>query len=265
MKKLFVVITMVAIILILSIPDTWAKEEDGKLQTRIAALEAIVSTLQTQITDLQMQLTSYQALFDYVRVDTNEINGLAGPHVIFEGANVHIRSGSGETSDALSPIGLGNLIIGYNEENQFGTTPRTGSHNLVVGSEHGYPSYGGFVAGFRNDITGAASSVSGGTANTASGENSSVSGGVTNTASGQMTAVCGGYTNKAIGVRSSVSGGRANEASGDYSSVSGGYGNIASGIASSVSGGSTNKAIGNYSSVSGDKDLEVSSDYGYAP
>jgi hypothetical protein len=232
MKKVFVAIITIVIMLILSIPVTWAKEPDEKFHARIVALEAIVSTLKAKVTKLQMQLTSYQALFDYVTVDLNEINGLAGPHVIFDGVNVHIRSGSGDTSDALSPIGLGNLIIGYNEETPFPTTPptlRTGSHNLVVGSEHGYTSYGGFVAGFRNNITGAASSVSGGTVNTASGENSSVSGGATNTASGQISSVSGGQSNTASGVRSSVSGGRVNAASGDFSSISGGYGNTASG------------------------------------
>jgi hypothetical protein len=250
--------------MIFSTTDTWAKKPTGKLHARIEALETLVATLQTQVTELQTRVAGYQALFDHVTVYPNEINGLAGPHVIFEGVNVHVRSGSGNTWDDLSPIGLGNLVIGYNE-NEYSTTPRTGSHNLVVGSEHGYTSYGGFVAGYRNDITGAASSVSGGTANTASSDSSSVSGGVTNTASGSMSSVSGGYGNTAEGLRSSVSGGRANTASYDFSSVSGGYGNTASGVASSVSGGSGNTASGNYSSVSGSRDLEVSGDYDYAP
>ena len=232
MKKVFVAMTAIAVLVILSIPAARAKEPDEKYHARIVALEAAVSTLQTQLTALQQQLNRYRKLLQYVTIDSNEINGLAGPHVIFSGVNVHIRSGSGETADALSPLGLGNLIIGYNEENQFYTTPRTGSHNLVVGSEHGYPSYGGLVAGFRNDITGPASSVSGGTANTASGDFSSISGGATNTANGEISAVSGGQSNTASGIRSSVSGGRANTAGGDFSSVSGGYGNTASGTAS---------------------------------
>lgn len=265
MKKRFIVMAMVVTTLILSIPDTWAKDNNGKLQARIAALEAAISTLQSRINDLETQLTGYQALFDYVTVDLNEINGLAGPHVIFSGANVHIQSGSGDTSDSLSPIGLGNLIIGYNEENQYEPAPRTGSHNLVVGSEHEYISYGGFVAGFRNHVTGAASSVSGGTVNTASGANSSVSGGATNTASGAYSWVSGGQSSTASGLFSSVSGGRTNTAGGDFSSVSGGYGNTPSGVASSVSGGYRNTVSGNYSSISGGKEIVVDGDYDYAP
>ena len=98
----------------------------------------------------------------YVSVDNGTIDDLAGPHIIFTGANVHIRSGSGYTDDA--PNGLGNLIVGYNENPW--TYARTGSHNMVIGPEHGYSSYGGFVAGVRNRISGVDSSVSGGLSKT---------------------------------------------------------------------------------------------------
>ena len=54
---------------------------------------------------------------------------------------------------------------------------RTGSHHLIVGSEHSYSSYGGLVAGWGNTISGTYSSVSGGWKNSASGPLSSVSGG----------------------------------------------------------------------------------------
>ena len=71
---------------------------------------------------------------------------MGGPHVIFEGANVHIQSGLGVTSDVVT--GLGNLVVGYNEERRFGVTvgDRAGAHNLVVGPLHKYLSWGGFVA-----------------------------------------------------------------------------------------------------------------------
>ncbi len=64
---------------------------------------------------------SLSALADFVLVEYEGINGLVGPHVIFEGANLHIRSGYGATNDGGSPSGLGNLIIGYNEAREYAT------------------------------------------------------------------------------------------------------------------------------------------------
>jgi hypothetical protein len=72
---------------------------------------------------------------------------LNGTDVEFDAANVHVQSGSGSTS-AMPTNGLGNLIVGYNEGAHAG-----GSHNLVVGEEHTYTSWGGLVAGFFNSIT----------------------------------------------------------------------------------------------------------------
>ena len=55
------------------------------------------------------------ALNSFVTVDPNPENGVIGPHITFKGANIHIVSGSGSTNDNGSPTGLGNLIIGYDE------------------------------------------------------------------------------------------------------------------------------------------------------
>ncbi len=112
------------------------------------------------------------------------INGLMGPHIIFEGANIHVRSGSGLTDDNGALTNKGNLIIGYNEFLNDSPIGRGGSHNLIVGPFHSYSSHGGFVAGFRNAISNRNSSVSGGIDNTASGSSSSVSGGAGRIASG---------------------------------------------------------------------------------
>ena len=88
-------------------------------------------------------------LIPYVTVDTGKINGLDGPHIIFgkegTGVNVHVRDGSGGTDGAVN--GLGNLIVGYNEDS--GDT-RSGSHNLVVGQGRGSssrtdPGFGGRI------------------------------------------------------------------------------------------------------------------------
>ncbi|PYN90175.1 MAG: hypothetical protein DMD89_33975 [Candidatus Rokuibacteriota bacterium] len=207
------------------------------LQTQQMTAQSTITTLNTTVGTLQSKVMAIAndgalgPLGTYVKVvDTGSINGLTGPHVIFEGANVHIRSGSGFTDDNTTQAafgvsffgdasgtpsetltGRGNLIIGYDETSALSGTlssgPRTGSHNLVVGPVHTFSSWGGMVAGFKNAITGISSSVSGGEQNTASGQGSSVSGGALNTASGNASSVSGGGQNTASGGSSSVSGG----------------------------------------------------------
>ena len=182
-----------------------ARANSGGLAARVAELEAEVAEL--------------SAILQFVYIEEEEINGVAGPHWIIEGANVHVRSGSGETSDGCpfippepglcqSLTGLGNLIVGYNERRPRGGFPpvRAGSHNLIVGDEHAYWSFGGFVAGAGNRVTGPVASVSGGTSNWARGLGSSV---------------CGGEGNQAIGVKSSVSGGQGRNAENDLNWVAG--------------------------------------------
>ena len=114
-----------------------------------------------------------------------------------------MNNGAGATA---STNGYGNLVIGYNEDID-GPFARTGSHNLVVGPEHNWTSYGGLIAGYKITVRGAYSSVSGGVYNTANGDYSTVSGGYYNTASGGTSSVSGGYYNTASGDLSSVSGG----------------------------------------------------------
>ena len=234
-----VVLAMALVGLILVQPIAGAKKSG--LEARVAALEAA------------------EALSQFVRVEMGTINGLAGPHLVIEGANLHILSGSGSTDDSGTLTGLGNLLVGYNEEpSSLAAGDRGGSHNLIVGQQHKYSSFGGFVAGFENSITGPESSVSGGEGNVASGLSSSVSGGVLNGAIGPQSSVSGGTINDAIGPQSSVSGGGDNIATGGESSVSGGGGNQAMGAQSSVSGGGDNTASGNRSSVSGGEENNAS-------
>jgi hypothetical protein len=172
----------------------------------------------------------------------------AANEVVITGANLRIVNGLGSTE---TTNGLGNLIVGYNEERGDGTDNRTGSHNVVVGSQNNFSSFGGLVVGAFNEISGPLASVSGGRANTASGNFSSVSGGAGNTAIGNGSSVSGGDTNTAAGFFSSVSGGEGNVAGEHGSSVSGGLGNATIGRFSSVSGGEGNSAIAGGSSVSG--------------
>ena len=229
------------------------------LPTRLAALEAENAALSERLARLEEASAGVAELLRHVRVEQEEIEGLRGPHVIIEGANLHVRSGSGFTDDCgqtrlgcTHPDGLlgrGNLIVGYNEI--LGPV-RGGSHNLVVGAKHSYSSYGGFVAGrlnallapetsvlggFRNTASGVHSSISGGSGNRARGNGAAVSGGSDNVAEGNISSVGGGTSNQALGHASAICGGIYNQAAGDFSSVAGGGENEASGLISSVGGG----------------------------
>lgn len=219
--------------------------------------------------------------------------------MVFEGVNVHLRNGQGQTygndSDDIfeggTPNGVGNLIIGYNEEwDGFDAElDREGSHNLVIGPMHQYMSFGSIVSGRANAVTGLYSAAIGGAANSASGTHAAVLGGGLNSANGPYTNVTGGTDNWAacygdsvtgghgnvagsadftrdedgfpVGVAcnlaeetgswATVSGGRFNVASGQVSTVSGGFAGISTALASSVAGGSNNSASGEASSVTG--------------
>jgi len=234
--------------------------EIAALQKQVGALQTQVSAQQAQITSLQNQLTAAKpvlALAPFVSVDPNPENGVIGPNITFKGANIHIVSGHTTTADTVT--GLGNLIIGYDEDPTavglpFNPGDRGGSHNLVVGRWNRFTNaaFGGLVAGEGNTISAEAASISGGDFNTASRDLSSVSGGSSNTASGAAASVSSGNDNTASGSDASVSGGDSNTASGPGASVSGGGANTASGIAASVSGGEENTASGfEAASVSG--------------
>jgi hypothetical protein len=254
------------------------------LESRVSTLQAGNTTLQNEIkslqtsnTTLQSQLVAVQSnhallLGPFVTVDPNPEIGVIGPNITFTGANIHIVSGSGMTNDNGNPRGLGNLIIGYDEDpalfgrSVLNTGGRGGSHNLVIGSGHRFTmaAFGGLLAGELNTISNLGASVSGGLDNIASGFYASVSGGESNTASqgnGNVagaiaTSVSGGLNNTANFPFASISGGENNTASGAGASVSGGLNNTATGTfvpvqAPSVSGGENNTATGDGASVTG--------------
>src|SRR5271157_1044267 len=227
-------------------------------QARIAALERAVRALEAKVAALEKRNAF---LSRHVRVSQDPMQGLNGPHIVFTGVNVHIQDGTGSTLSS-GPSGLGNLVIGYNEQRATSTIPavRTGAHNLVLGVGQGYGAVGGIVAGSHNDITGVFASVTGGSGNTARGSCSSVSGGSNNTASGEAASVSGGFDNTAAGRNASVTGGWRGSAGGQAATVSGGLYNHATGDASSVSGGNANTADGSYSSVSGGSNNTASGD-----
>jgi hypothetical protein len=196
-----------------------------------------------------------------------EVSGTPGTdgRVVFTGVNVQVIDGSGDT--AGEPNGLGNLIVGYDARNS-DADAKSGSHNLVVGDDHSYASFGGLVAGHDNALGGASASVPGGEGNHADGFAAAVSGGRYNAASGFIASVSGGALNSATSAFASVSGGMGNVAgpgdtievtanTGDGASVSGGYRNQAQAATSSVSGGEENRATAPYASVSGGVDNDA--------
>jgi hypothetical protein len=221
--------------------DTLDGLDSGDLYTQ-AEVDALLAAYDARITALEELLAS-------VTLESG------GDDFVFTGVNVHVRSGSGFTNGTIN--GLGNLIVGYDEDRTL-LSDKSGSHNLVVGRNHNYTSYGGLVVGYENTISGEYASVSGGEGNTSSGSASSVSGGNWNEASGDWSSVSGGHSSTASGDWSSVSGGMYNTASVDHASVSGGSNNTASGLYSTVSGGLYNTASGNDSSVSGGYNRSVS-------
>src|SRR5215831_2560118 len=168
----------------------WAS--DPQLQAQVAALQQTVSaqagqiaTLQSTVANQGTQIASLQkSVIPLLTVVSFEP---AHNLVQFRGVNVQIVNGTGSTS-TIDPKATGNLIIGYNEDDgnargtctvsgpadsfegnctsDGGTFTRSlsGSHNLVIGSGHGYSSFGGIVVGQENLITGKFAVVSGGIA-----------------------------------------------------------------------------------------------------
>ena len=163
----------------LTVANTRLTEANAALQVALNAAKADISTVSVKVVALDKKAVDIVPdLAKYLKVDiTNVVGGVTKPDILFTGANVHVRSGSGATSDNGALTGLGNLIIGYNEN----TTPtptlvRTGSHNLVGGSMHSFSSYGGMAFGYQNTISGPYANVVGGSLNLAQGPNSTVYG-----------------------------------------------------------------------------------------
>lgn len=185
----------------------------------------------TSLVDLHQRVATLEATLASVSATT--VDG--HPTVRFTGVNVQVVDGTG-TSACTRCTGRGNLIVGYNEDD-FSVKARSGSHNIVVGTDNDWTSHSGIVAGQFSEISGEYATVTGGASNTASGGWASVSGGSGNTASNVQASVSGGIFNEADGPYSSVSGGASNTASGARSSVSGGSGNTANGDQTVILGG----------------------------
>src|SRR4030095_1218064 len=112
--------------------------------------------------------------------------------LVITGANLRIVNGLGATD---TTNGLGNLIVGYNEERGGGVDIRTGSHNVVVGRQINFSSFGGLVVGDQHRLNGVFSAITGGLNSAVFGDYASVSGGTNSAALGKHSSVSGGINN----------------------------------------------------------------------
>ena len=62
-----------------------------------------IGDLQTDVGGLQTDVTDLQDVTQFFSVETSTLNDLTGPHLLITGANVHVRSGSGCTTDSVLP------------------------------------------------------------------------------------------------------------------------------------------------------------------
>jgi hypothetical protein len=153
--------------------------------------------------------------FDRILPHVNYVEGGVGgkPTIQFSGVNVQVVNGEGKTE---SLNGEGNLVVGYDEST--GRT-QTGSHNLILGEEQAFSSFGGLLAGYGNTISGREASVVGGALNTATGFYTSITGGMHNTARVEAASVQGGSTNLAEGRFASIFGGKELTAKTEYEAI----------------------------------------------
>jgi hypothetical protein len=221
MRKL-VVLLLVALGLLLLSPAVASASTPTlrSLAKSLAALQKQIKTQKAQIKSLNTRLAeakSVLALAPFVSLTGSTLNGVSGPNIVFQGANVTVRSSNYEDDGS----GTGNLIVGWDDE-PGGTLPshfRDGDNNLVCGDWNNFIGTGGFVAGSDNTLNYNFDSVSGGEYNTAGYASFSDGLGVQG---GPCASVSGGDANTASGGDASVSGGQGNTASGDEANVSGG-------------------------------------------
>lgn len=220
------------------------------------SLQAQINRLRAQNAQQQLAIQQLQNLLSCVIKIGND--------VILEGCNLHIRNAQGQTDTTDD---TGNLIIGYNEDLTIGDgSLRTGSHNLVIGMDHRYTSWGTIVhgtghhtsntnsaaiGGSFNRPQGVGSVIVSGSENVVTSNHAVIVGGTFNDAGGSHSVITGGESNSTHAYGTLISGGFANEADGNWGAVIGGQGNQAMTGYSVVVGGQGNETWGQHSTVTG--------------
>lgn len=202
-----------------------------------ALTTATTASLVAALNEVVARLAAVEAKLAAVTVASGDATATDGD-LLITGVNLHVRNGLADTE---TTNGRGNLVIGYHEDTL--AKVRTGSHNLVVGAEHGYSDFAGVVAGYDNSIY---------------GEKAAAIGGSSNDATADDAFVGGGYANWAGGTGAVVVGGNSGYASGDYAIVAGGEGGAASDLSASVFGGKYNAASNEGTTALGGYDNDAS-------
>jgi hypothetical protein len=169
----------------------------------------------------------------FVSVVNTRMNGLSGRHVIFTGANVHIRDGSGVTDDNTTMLlGSSGKPALLQARYRLRREPRDlCPQRLAQSDRRRRPGHQlcRTIGGFENIAGGAFSSASG-VLKITSGLQSSVGGSDNNIASGFTSPVSGGESNMATAFASVVSDGNSVTASAGSSGVGDGELNNATAV-----------------------------------
>lgn len=246
----------------------------ANVKTAVELAERRLASLQERVEDLEASLGKLMALSDVMSIQS--LNGVQT--VTLSGVNFQVINGLGFTE---SVNGAGNIIVGYDEANRltdqsycsfdrndagaliedgtaciaaggvFGPVHKSGSHNLVVGSQNNYASAGAIVAGKHSTSNALYASVLGGVRNRSSNFLATVVGGQENIALGNSSTVLGGNFNTTRGPHATIAGGTRGVANGGFSVISGGSQNETLGTGSAISGGTENTATGIFAVVVG--------------
>ena len=218
----------IAILFVLTCSACGGSDTDA-LEERLAALETDLASEKAKVAALEAVNASYlQTWMNSTNIQST-LSADANGDIVIEGANLRVRSGSGSTDGTVN--GAGNVIIGYGEANSLtgqctgGTDAgnvcvatgcvggsctavgeQTGSHNLIVGKNVAFTSWGGVASG-SGHVLNAAGAVALGRNNVVNGDYGVVSGGTTNLADAENSTVSGGVANQALHSSATVSGG----------------------------------------------------------
>jgi hypothetical protein len=255
----------------------------GEQRIRAAALAADAAVVADASGVAEQNAEILWSLFEGVSRTTD---GIA-----FEALDVHVRSGLGSTYHSGSlgalgaPNGLGNVIIGYDEDDGRPEDATTGSHNLVVGPGHTYQGFGALlvgrggtagehsagalvvglrgladahyaatIAGEFSSAEGAGAVVIGGRGSAASGVDAIVVGGAASMASGARATAVGGVASAATGASAVAIGGQDSDAAGESSVVVAGLGNATEDDDTVAIGGAGNLVDGDLAVAAGGSD-----------
>jgi len=153
----------------------------ASLSGEVDSIDSDLASLSDEVDDIEPGIAD---LSTYLSVDTSTDT------VLIDGANLQVVSGSGSTSGTVN--GLGNVLIGYDEDSG---DDKSGSHNLVMGRYHSYASYGSIVHGYNHSITsgGLDSATLGGLGASISARGSVAVSGVYGVLDDEYAATMGGY------------------------------------------------------------------------